>query len=138
VSHVGKNNIGAFLAARQSLVPTNSAAGVRNGVSIDRTGFASCVVVHACAAVTGAPTSQAIDLKLQDSADGTTFTDVVGFALTQKTSAVADIRELDLNLAGARQFVRLVETVAFVGGATPAVVSAPVLILGGADKVSAV
>lgn len=133
-----KNNIGGYVAARSSLPPVAAVAGTRTGTSVDRLGFASCVIVHSCAAVAGAPTTQAIDLKLQDSDDGSAFADVAGYAFAQKTTGTAELRELDLNLAKARRFVRLVEVVAFTGGTTPSVVSAPVIILGGADRLVAV
>jgi hypothetical protein len=132
--HHSQKHIGAQISAAPSLAPANSAAGTRNGSSIDHTGYGSCVLLHTCAAVTGAPSAQTIDVKLQDSADGTTFADVVGAALPSKTTGTAESREKNIDLSGLRQFVRVVEIMAFTGGTTPAVISAPVLILGGPDK----
>lgn len=135
MSHASRNNIGAYLATRQGLPNLSQAAGSRNGVAIDRRGFSSLVLIVATGAATGTPSTQTQDVKLQESDDGSTgWTDVSGGALAQKTTATAETRELEFNLAPTKAFIRAVETVAFTGGTTPAFPSSTTVILGGGDK----
>lgn len=139
MSHASRNNIGAYVATRQGLPNLSQAAGSRNGAAIDRLGFASLVLIDAVGAATGAPSTQTHDLKIQESDDGSSgWTDVSGAALAQKTTATAEVRRLDFNLAGVKRFIRTVETNAFTGGTTPAFPSAAVVVLGGSDELPAV
>jgi len=102
------------------------------GPAIDRTGFLSAVLHGRTGAVTGAPTAQTYDLKLQESADGSTWTDIPGAAITQITAADTEA-DVNVNLAGAEKYIRAVGTVTFTGGTTPTLQVAATVILGGAD-----
>lgn len=103
------------------------------GPAIDRTGFLSAVLHGRTGAVAGAPTAQTYDLKLQESADGSTgWTDIPGAAITQITTADAEA-DVNVNLAGAKKYIRAVGTVTFTGGTTPTLQVAATVILGGAD-----
>lgn len=130
-------DVGAEIKAVAGFSPQAAAAGAINGTAIDRLGFQSAVLHGRTGAATGTPTSQTYDLKLQDSADGTTgWADIAGSAITQIT-AVNTEAEKDVNLSGAKRYVRAVGTVAFVGGTTPTLLVASALVLGGASELPA-
>lgn len=130
-------NIGAFIKTVVGIDPDNASAGTINGAAIDRTGFESCVLHLAAGAASGAPTTQAIDAKLQESADGATgWTDIEDAAVTQITADDTD-GEVDVDLSGAKQFIRAVVEVAFTGGTTPAIPVAAAVVLGGPQEVPA-
>lgn len=116
----------------RGIAPAAAAAGVTNGPAIDRLGFQSGVLLVDAGAVTGAPSAQTLDAKIQDSADGAAgWTDVPGLAIQQITAP--DIqRELSLDLTGTRRFIRVVQTVAFTGGTTPTLLASAAVVLGGA------
>jgi len=78
--------------------PQAAAAGTVNGLSIDRLGFEDAVLLVSAGAVAGAPTAQTVDVKIQDSADGTTWVDVAGLAVEQITAGDTS-KELGINLS---------------------------------------
>ena len=98
--------------------PQAATAGVVNGLSVDRLGFEDAVLMVSVGAVAGAPTAQTVDVKIQDSADGTTWADVAGLTVEQITAADTS-KELGINLSPLRRYIRAVVTVAFTGGTTP-------------------
>ncbi len=85
----------------------------RNDLAATATGWQAHLHVTA---VTGSPTSWTV--KLQDSADGTTWADVAGGAFSATTTPAAQ-RLVSAPGAALRQYVRYVATV--VGGTTPTV-----------------
>lgn len=109
-----------------SIQPQSTTGGAVNGNnSLGKPNTAVASMICSTSAATGAPTSLSVVWKLQDSADGTTFADVVApfgalpFTVTQtvaNSSVSFDFRPVEL-----RNFLRAVATVAFVGGTTPAV-----------------
>lgn len=124
-------NIGASVKVVAGFSPQAAVAGAINGAAIDRLGFRSAVLHARSGAVTGAPTAQTYDVKLQDSADGSTgWADIPGAAITQITAANAEA-EKDINLAGAKRYIRVVGTVGFTGGTSPTLQVASALVLGG-------
>lgn len=129
---------GAFVKTVKGIPVTNASAGAINGAAIDRQGFLSCELWHAAGAATGTPTSRTVDAKLQDSADGSTGwadynPDGAGSgAAAQLTANDTEARKA-VNLASAKRWIRVVETVAFVGGTSPAIPVAAAVVLGGAD-----
>jgi len=135
--------MGEMVTLKKGLAAIALSAGASNGDAIDRTGMMACKMHVSTGAATGTPTSFTVITKLQDSADGTTFADftdpVSGSVPTVPTvTAVDSEAELAVNLLGARQYIRTVTTVAFVGGTTPTLVCAPLFVLGGADEEPAV
>jgi hypothetical protein len=135
-------NIGSLVLAIAALPPLANTAGTRNGAAIDRLQSGSlamsCVLVRNTGATTGAPSTQTLDVKLQDSADGSTgWADITGAALTQKTTATAGLDQLDVDLSGAKRYIRTVEVTAFSGGTTPATPNAVEVILGGGSRLPA-
>jgi len=109
--------------------PQAAAAGTVNGLSIDRLGFEDAVLLVSAGAVAGAPTAQTVDVKIQDSADGTTWVDVAGLAVEQITAGDTS-KELGINLSPLRRYIRAVATVAFTGGTTPNIQLAVTIALG--------
>lgn len=98
--------------------PQAAAAGAVNGLSVDRLGFEDAVLMVSVGAVAGSPTAQTVDVKVQDSADGTTWADVAGLTVEQITAADTS-KDLGINLSPLRRYIRAVATVAFTGGTTP-------------------
>ena len=109
--------------------PQTAAAGTINGLAIDRLGFEDAALIVSVGAVTGAPTAQTVDVKVQDSADGTTWADVEGLAVEQITAGDT-YKELDINLSPLRRYIRAVATVAFTGGTAPTIQLATDIALG--------
>jgi hypothetical protein len=141
MAHPSRNNVGHLVQVKVGLVPIASAGATRNGTGFDRTGFDSCVLVGELGAATGTPTSFTYDLKIQHS-------DVVGSgyadytppsgtaSLTQQTAGSVVV-EKDIDLSAAKQFIRVVEVVAFVGGTSPTLPCSAVLVMGGAEELPA-
>ena len=124
------HDIGAFVDPRANPVPA-SGAGAVNGAAIDRQDFHSCVLLATTGAASGGPTTQTLDAKIQDSADGSTgWADVTGAATTQLTADNTET-SIDFDLHATRRYIRVVQTIAFTGGASPAWPCATVLVLGG-------
>jgi len=127
-------DIGAYIKVLAGFSPQAAAGGAINGAAIDRMGFQSAVLHGRTGAATGTPTAQTYDLKLQDSADGSTgWTDIAGAAITQIT-AVDSEAEVNVNLAGAKKYIRAVGTVTLTGGTTPTLQVASAVVLGGASE----
>lgn len=68
-------------------------------------------------------TTPTLDVKIQDSLDNSTFNDVAGAALTQKTAAGFQ----EINVGQTRRYVRAVGT---VGGTTPSFTYSVTAVLG--------
>ena len=128
-------NIGALLKLAIGIDPANDdGAAAINGASIDRQNLESCVLHAACGAATGTPTTQTVDAKLQDSADGSTgWADITGASVAQMTGDDED-QYKDIDLSGAKRYVRAVVTVAFTGGTSPKIPVACTIALGGAKE----
>lgn len=135
--------LGALFKPVIGLAPLANSAGTRNGSAIDRSpaggvNYAGCTLAVQVGTPTGSPTSFTVDVKLQDSADGSTgWADYkpdgsTTAAITQATAA--GLAEIDVDLSGAKRYIRVVEVVAFVGGSSPAVPVADAVILVGADR----
>jgi hypothetical protein len=109
--------------------PQDSAAATITGDAIDRASFASMVMSHRCGTASGTPTSYTVDTKLQESdASGSGFADVAGETLVQLTADnTSDEKVVDLR--GRKRYLKLVTTVAFVGGTSPKVEAAGAVVL---------
>jgi hypothetical protein len=122
-------NIGGLATIKNLLRPNNQVAAAAfslEGSSLDAEDFDSLLIEVKSGASTGTPTTIAVDAKLQDSANGSAWADVAAdaanpsVAITQIT-AVNTSRFLEINRSGLRRYVRMVFTVAFTGGSTPAI-----------------
>lgn len=130
-----KEDVGALLAPKVGTVPLADTGSTVNGTGVDRTTLGnplSCVLVAMSGAATGTPTTQTFDAKLQDSADDASYADITGAAITQQT-ADNGFQGLDVDLSGARRYVRAVSTVAFTGGTSPDWPVATAIVFGGSD-----
>ena len=131
-------DIGAYVKLAIGAIPLNSSGGSVNGPAINRLGFDSCVLHTAAGAVTGSPTGQTLDAKLQDSADGSTgWADLVpAIAIVQITADDSEA-QVDADLSGVKKFIRVVQAVVLTGGTTPAWAVGSTVTLGGAAEVPA-
>lgn len=60
----------------------------------------------------GGGTSPTLDVKIQDSADNSSFADVTGLTFTQVTAAADATEAIAINAPGLRRYVRSVSTIA--------------------------
>ena len=136
----GYRDIGSIVKVQKGNDPANASAGTRNGAAIDRLSLGnplSCVLHGTCGAATGTPSAQSVDLKLQDSADGSTgWADIVGAAITQLVANSTE-SEIDVDLSSTKRYLRTVEVVAFTGGTSPAIPVAQSISFGGQNKLPA-
>jgi hypothetical protein len=99
--------------------------------------FASCSLVGSTGAVVGAPTTQTLTIKIQDSADNASFADYIpptlAAAPTLVITASNTAAKIGVDLSGARQYIRVTATQAFTGGASPQQYANAHVILGGAQ-----
>ena len=135
-------NGGVIAKAFLGTVPAAAkSAGTVNGTGIDRkprggTGFDSCKVLINNGATSGSPTSFTNTCKVQDSADNSTFADYTpptGSASAVNSTA-SSVTEFDVDLSMARRYVRVLETIAFVGGTSPTLLANASLIAFGTNE----
>lgn len=120
--------IGHQIGTAIGILPSPQVAGTVNGPAVARS--RSLTVIALTGAVTGAPSSFTVSMKLQDSDDGTSgWADLTGGALPV-LSAINTLAELNLGLT-AKAFVRVVSVVAFVAGTVPTVQVAAIVVTGG-------
>lgn len=134
------NNAGVFFATKKQIAPAVYTPATTDGAGIDRLAFGnpqSCKMV----AQTGAVTGSTADVKLQDSADNSSFADYIpprgptgvtpgvagDGALTQLTAATTLV-EKNVDLSSARRYIRMRSVVA---GGTSLALSAEIILCGG-------
>lgn len=131
-------------------------AGAQNGVVIDRmaaiptqpTGitaytaytssagiYDSANVMLALGAISGSPTATSVTIKVQhgDASDGSDMVDVPTTAYIDSTPTLTTANtngNFDIDLAGLKRYIRVVATVAFTGGTSPAVYTASSIVFG--------
>ena len=126
---------GVHVLLTRGINPTNATATTVNGPAIDRQGFMTAVLLAACGAPSGAPSSFTVATKVQDSGDGITdWVDVAGATVTTFTMNNTEGTK-DLDLKGMRRYLRVVQTVAFVAGTTPAIPISAAVLLGSATAI---
>lgn len=131
------HNMGAYLKMVAGHSPIDSVAAVINGAAIERTDYKSCKLHAACGLASSTPTTQSVISKLQQSVDGSTgWTDVTGAATTDMTADDGD-ESVDVDLGGVENYIRVVTTIAFTGGTTPAIDVQSAVVLGGAMELPA-
>lgn len=119
---------------------TANSSGTTTGSGIDRAGYESCVLFHACGAASGSPTAQTVDSKLQDSADNSTgWGDITGAVATQLTADSTSARvSVNLRDLTTKRYIRVVNVVALTSGSSPKLAVQATVILGGAATLPAV
>jgi hypothetical protein len=139
------SDFGAYMKPVKGFNPVAQAAGAVNGPAIDRQGYESMRVHGSSGASTGTPTSFTADFKVQHSDDGSTgWADYAPGGAGATSAAVGTLTTINSEvsknfvLAGAKRYIRVVCTLAFVGGTTPTLVVGSVVALGGSRAVPAV
>ena len=108
------------------LAPIAAVTATGNGTGVDITayeGYGQIVLVSAA----GTGTSPTLDVKVQESSDDSTYTDITGLAFTQVTDAADITQMLQIDISGTKKYVRVVDT---AGGTTPSFDRSVVLIAG--------
>lgn len=98
------------------LLPVASVTASGNATAVDMQAYdGEIAIILDCAAGTG--TNPTMDVKIQDSADNSTFADVSGAAFTQVTNAAASVQKMSLNKDELKRYIRVVKTIG--GTSTP-------------------
>lgn len=134
-------SIGKQIKAVVGLTLAARAAGTVVGPAIDRTGFDELALLLQSGAATGSPTSFTADAKITHcDTSGGTYTDYTPPTPTPSPSgAVATVTAIDsvkkrsVDLRAAKQFIKVSQTNAFVGGTTPTLLTGSTVLLGAAD-----
>ena len=138
--------IGSVVNQQPSVPPQVASAGAINGASVDTQGIIGGPALSAAVDVTtgatgGGPTTQSATVKVQDSADNSTFADYIPPGLAATPTAVVTAANargtLAVDLSGARRYIRVVCTVAFTGGASPTLAVSSGFTLGGLKELPA-
>lgn len=95
-----------------------------NGSGVDLTGYQGLAAVYLHNNTTSG-TTPTLDVKIQDSADNSTFADVTGYTFTQVTAALTNPAGLTIDTRKCRQYIRAVAT---IGGTTPSFLCAVTLL----------
>ena len=118
-----------------SVRPQSASAGAVNGSGVDTKGYNSGMAIIEVGAASGSPTAQTVDAKIQESDDNATWTDVSGATITQIT---ADNKSAQIRVEGLgtnrKRYLRVVTTVGFTGGTSPAIPVSAHIVLGRAYK----
>lgn len=101
-----------------NLLPTAARTATANGTGVDVTDYEGMAEVVLDSAA-GAGTSPTQDIKLQDSADNSTYADIAGATFTQVVNAASQ-QKISVDLSSARKYVRAVST---IGGTSPSFTS---------------
>jgi hypothetical protein len=132
-------NVGGLVTTKAALSPRNQVAAASFsllGAAIDKKDAHSALFVVRTGAKVGSPSAQTVDAKLQESDDGSSWTDCAATpnnpvaAITQITD-IDQVRHLEIDLTPYKAKVRLVFTVAFTGGTTPSIGLMGEAVLGG-------
>jgi len=109
----------------KALLPPAARTATANGTGLDIKDFlgGGTVVLHSAA---GGGTTPTMNVKLQDSADNSTFADVSGKTFTEvDDTAGGSLQEMEVDLDSLRRYIRLVVTIA---GTSPSFACDAVLI----------
>lgn len=99
------------LTVTESLVPARRTA-TGNGASLDLQNYEGDILAVMSSAL-GGGTTPTLDVKIQDSADDSTFADVTGKTFTQVTGAAGNgVQEMTLDPRALRRYIRMVATIA--------------------------
>lgn len=130
------HDIGSLVKHVVGTAPAASAAGAINGAAIDRKDYGSCVLLVATGAETGSPSARSATAKIQDSDDGSTgWADLTGASVA--VSVVSSSGSVKVNLAGAKRYIRVVNTIALTGGTSPTLANSTAVVLGGPTTIPA-
>lgn len=97
-----------------SLAAPAAQTATGNGTGVDLQQYEGLVAIVLNSAA-GTGTTPTLDVKIQDSADNSSFADVAGAAFAQVTNA-ASTQKITINAESVRRYIRIVRT---IGGTTP-------------------
>lgn len=120
-----------------SVTPRDAAAGAIEGAAVDTYGFKDAMAVVGVGATTGSPSSFSVNAKVQESSTGVDgWTDITGAAITAVVAAnkSAEIPVSLFKRNGAKRYIRLHVTPAFVAGSTPKVGVYGTIVLGNPER----
>lgn len=131
------STIGPEIRLQTGTPPLAQTAATVVGAAIDRLGFDNLVLDVEVGAATGAPTSFTCDVKVQHcDTSGGTYADwqPLGTAISGAVATITATgrKRKTVDLKGAKRYLKVSNTVAFVGGASPTLPNAAVVLLGGA------
>ena len=92
-----------------NLLPSLARTASANGTGVDVTVYEGIAEVVLDSGAGGAGAT--LDVKLQDSADNSTYADITGAAFTQVGNAASQ-QKISVDLSKARQYVRAITTIA--------------------------
>lgn len=98
---------------KSSLAPAARTTSA-NGTGVDLRGALDALVILNNGTTSG--TTPTLDVKVQDSADNSSFADVTGLTFTQVTAALTDPVSIQVDPRAVRRYIRAVFTIA---GTTP-------------------
>jgi hypothetical protein len=137
---VSNTQVGQLIKVKSgNIAPAARTAGAVNGTGVDRLApvFNSAVLVVQSGAATGSPASLTLDAKIQHSDDNSSFSDYTppsGTAAITQITASSTVERKNVDLSGAKKYVRVVLTVGLTGGTSPTLPSSALLVLGGAQE----
>jgi hypothetical protein len=106
------------------------------GIAVDRLGYLSAVLEYIAGINPSVPTGFTVAIKVQHS-DTTTDGDFVDFITSIATFGAADsvaaasvVKYYDLDLTGAKRYIRTVNVLTFTGGSSPSSIWAETFFLG--------
>ncbi len=132
-----QHNVGAFLTAKIGTVPEASSGDTVNGTGFDRTDWESLLLIVETGAATGTPSAVSVVSKIQHSSDDGSsdayadYTPTLGSA-SVTVAAASTAGSVAVDLAEAKQYIRVVTTTTLTSGTTPTLGVAAVVALGGA------
>lgn len=109
------NDIGASLTPLTLFAPATRTA-TANGTGVDLKNAYQGLAAVILANNTTSGTSPTMDVKIQDSADNSTYADVTGYTFTQVTAALTNPSVLTIDIRNLRRYARAVVT---MGGTSP-------------------
>lgn len=134
--HPMTHDVEAYIKVSGEIAPQSlSGTTAVNGDSVDRLGYNSLVLFAQVGDATGSPSAFTATVKLQESDDDSTFTDISG--ATFVLDADGESGQYNLDLAEYGRYIRAVATPAFTAGTSPTVPVQATIILGGAEVLPA-
>lgn len=92
------------------IIPVASVTSDGNGTGVDLVSYAGDIaIVLDC--VNTAGTTPTMDIKIQESDDNLSFSDVTSGAFTQVTDAAASVQKLSLNKDALKRYIRAVKDI---------------------------
>ena len=100
-----------------SLDPVATVTSTSTGSGVDISAFKGRMAIMLDSGAASAGTSPTLDVKIQESADDSTYSDISGATFTQVTDAAASFQQIAIDADDAEQYIRVVATVG--GTSTP-------------------